>query len=89
MYDENTAVKRIDMTTAQIIEIDGEQAVCLPEEFRFTSATVSIRKDGQAVVLEPIKRKTWPPNFFEEIHIEDPAFVRPIQGEMPPAPKWN
>ena len=49
------------MTTAQIIELDGTQAVRLPGEFRFASATVSIRKDGQAVVLEPLKAMTWPP----------------------------
>ncbi len=75
------------MTTAQIIEqLDGSQAVRLPEEFRFASATVSIRKDGQAVVLEPLKTATWPADFFEAIHITDPAFARPSQGEMPPAP---
>jgi virulence-associated protein VagC len=74
------------MTTAQIFELDGTQAVRLPEEFRFASATVSIRKDGQAVVLEPLKTATWPLDFFEAIHITDPAFVRPPQGEMPPAP---
>ena len=25
----------------------------------------------------------WPPGFFEEIRIEDPAFVRPAQGDTP------
>lgn len=57
------------MTTAQIIELDGTQAVRLLGEFRFASATVSIRKDGHAVVLEPLKTTTWPPNFFEAIHL--------------------
>ena len=28
----------------------------------------------------------WPPGFFEEIRITDPAFVRPPQGERPPLP---
>jgi len=74
------------MTTALIIDLDGTQAVRLPDEFRFASSTVSIRRDGQAVVLEPIKLATWPANFFEQIQITDPAFSRPIQGEMPPAP---
>lgn len=73
------------MTTAQIIEINGQQAICLPEGFRFASGgAVSIRKDGQAVVLEQIKPKTWPPNFFEDISIEDPAFARPPQGHFQP-----
>lgn len=26
----------------------------------------------------------WPPGFFDEIRVTDPAFVRPAQGEMPP-----
>ncbi len=74
------------MTTALIIDLDGTQAVRLPDEFRFSSATVSIRRDGQAVVLEPVKQAAWPANFFESIRIADPAFLRPDQGEMPPAP---
>jgi hypothetical protein len=28
----------------------------------------------------------WPPGFFEAIQIDDPAFTRPEQGQMPPAP---
>ena len=28
-------------------------------------------------------RRNWPNRFFEEIRIEDPAFVRPPQGEAP------
>lgn len=76
------------MTTAQIIELDGTQAVRLPEEFRFASSTVSIRKDGQAVVLEPLKAATWPEDFFDQIHTTDPAFDRPLQGQMPPAPTF-
>ena len=27
---------------------------------------------------------SWPPGFFDEILITDPAFVRPAQGEMTP-----
>ena len=77
------------MTSAQIIHLDGTQAVRLPEEFRFSSPTVSIRKDGQAVVLEPLKTMTWPADFFQRICITDPAFIRPPQGEAPPAPTLN
>ena len=32
------------------------------------------------------KPQTWPPDFLEKIHIADPTFVRPDQGELPPAP---
>jgi hypothetical protein len=27
---------------------------------------------------------TWPPGFFDAIRIDDPAFQRPDQGELPP-----
>ena len=74
------------MTITQIIELDGTQAVRLPEEFRFATATVSIRRDGDAVVLEPLKTTSWPEDFFQQIRITDPAFDRPSQGQMPPTP---
>lgn len=74
------------MKTIDVISIDGRQAVKLPDEFRFEEATVSIRKEGQAVILEPVKSDTWPAGFFAAIRIDDPAFVRPPQGETPPVP---
>jgi len=77
------------MTTARIISIDGHQTISLPDEYRFNDATVSIRKEGDAVILEPVRLDAWPPGFFEAIHIDDPAFTRPVQGEAPPAPKLD
>ena len=74
------------MKTTEVISIDGRQAVKLPDEFRFSDATVSIRKEGEAVILEPVKSGTWPAGFFEAIRIDDPALARPPQGETPPAP---
>ncbi len=77
------------MTTAQIIELDGSQAVRLPEGFRFASPTVSIRRDGDAVVLEPLKTTSWPVDFFQQIRITDPAFDRPSQDQTLPAPTFH
>jgi antitoxin VapB len=74
------------MSTVEILDVGGSQMVKLPEEFRFQTAEVSIRREGDAVVLEPIKPAAWPPEFFDAIHIDDPKFVRPEQGPMPPAP---
>lgn len=65
------------------------QAVKLPDEFRFCGPSVSIRRAGDAVILEPIKPTAWPAGFFEEIKIDDPAFQRPEQGQTPPAPSWD
>jgi len=77
------------MKTVEILETDRGQAVPLPEEFRFATRTVSIRRDGEAVILEPIKPSHWPERFFDAIRINDPAFIRPEQGPTPPAPRLD
>jgi virulence-associated protein VagC len=74
------------MKTAQIVATSNGPAVVLPEEFRFEGSSVAIRRDGAAVILEPIKPADWPPGFFSAIRIDDPAFQRPEQGNLPPIP---
>jgi virulence-associated protein VagC len=74
------------MTTVKILETSSGQTVPLPEQFRFNTTVVSLRREGDAVILEPVKPSDWPPHFFEDIQIEDPAFARPAQGPLPPAP---
>jgi virulence-associated protein VagC len=44
--------------------------------------TVFVRQDGESVVLEPVKAKTWPKGFFDSVHVTDPAFERPKQGQL-------
>ena len=39
-------------------------------------------------VLEPVKSNAWPTGFFDAIHIADPAFSRPAQGELPSVKSW-
>jgi len=77
------------MKTAAIQNINAVQTVVLPREFRFEVNTVMIRKEGEAVILEPVKAAHWPPGFFESIRIDDPAFARPDQGLMPQAPTFD
>ena len=72
--------------TAQVISLGGEQAIKLPAEFRVSGEALSIRKDGEAIILEPMKSSHWPESFFQQIRIEDPAFRRPSQGELPDVP---
>ena len=62
------------------------QAVRLPDEFRFDVNEVSIRREGEAVILEPVKAARWPNRFFEKIRIDDPTFIRPDQGQTSPVP---
>lgn len=72
------------MSTAEVVDIGGVQAVKLPEGYRFNVSTISIRREGEAVVLEPLHGSRWPEGFFEAIRIDDPKFVRPDQGSVPP-----
>lgn len=74
------------MKTAEVVDIGGMQVVRLPEEFQFDSRVVSIRREGEALILEPLRATAWPNGFFEAIRIEDPRFARPDQGPMPPVP---
>jgi virulence-associated protein VagC len=74
------------MIVAQIVETSQGQTVRLPDEFRFGTRVVSIRRVGDAIVRDPVKPATWPEGFFESIRIDDPAFTRLEQGPTPPAP---
>jgi virulence-associated protein VagC len=77
------------MKTVEIVETDHGQTVPLPEEFRFATRTVAIRRDGEAVILEPVRPSHWPERFFDRIRIDDPAFTRPDQGPIPPAARLD
>jgi len=75
------------MATTKVFQSGDGQAVQLPHGFEFTSSEVAVRREGDAVILEPIKPRNWPINFFENIRIDDPAFERPTQLTMPDAPR--
>ncbi len=42
---------------AKLFQHGGSQAVRLPKAFRFEGAEVTVRREGEAVILEPIKKK--------------------------------
>ena len=52
------------------------QAVRLPKAFRFKGSEVKIRKEGDKVILEPLKRAEWPVGFWEGFY-PDPDFEIP------------
>ena len=47
--------------TAKLFTHGGSQAVRLPKAFRFEGTEVSVRKEGDAVILEPVKvqKESW------------------------------
>lgn len=56
------------------------QAVRLPREFRFDTDTVLVRREGNAVVLEPVRE--WPAGYAESFSGIPDDFERPAQGKI-------
>ncbi len=75
--------------TTKIVQTPEGPAVLLPEGFRFEDTTVTIMRDGDAVIVQPLPPAEWPEGFWEKIRIDDPTFKRHDQGEMPPAPSFD
>jgi virulence-associated protein VagC len=53
--------------TGKLFKNGRSQAVRLPKAFRFLGDEVAIRREGEAVILEPIKRKAWPRGYWERL----------------------
>jgi antitoxin VapB len=47
------------MAEAKLFKVGGSQAVRLPKEFRMPGDRVSIRKEGDRVILEPLPKRRW------------------------------
>jgi antitoxin VapB len=67
---------------AKLFMHGGSQAVRLPKEFRFEGKEVLIRKQGESVVLEPVKRDM--AAFWAEID----RLRGDAQLELPPPLEW-
>ncbi|MGH6870138.1 MAG: type II toxin-antitoxin system antitoxin VapB [Rhizomicrobium sp.] len=73
------------MKTAKIFMSGRSQAVRLPKEFRFEGKEVRVRKVGNGVMLEPMK-KNWEAIFAEiDKHI-DPDFMKDGRDQPPMPP---
>ena len=62
--------------TAKLFQNGRSQAVRLPKAFRFLGTEVKIRKEGDAVILEPLERSEWADGFWG-IFAPDPDFEIP------------
>jgi antitoxin VapB len=72
------------MATAKLFAHGGSQAVRLPKAFRFEGTEVSIRKEGDAVILEPVRAKeTWDEFWarIDSIRAEAGSFPDPPRDE--------
>jgi antitoxin VapB len=69
------------MSTAKVFRSGNSQAVRLPKEFRFPVGTeeVAIRRQGERLILEPVKHEKWPEEFWSAFGGMSPDFERPRQ----------
>lgn len=67
--------------TAKIFWSGNSQAVRLPKEFRFEPGTeeVAIRREGEQIILEPVKAEEWPDDFWRAFEGMPKGFERPAQ----------
>jgi antitoxin VapB len=70
---------------AKVFWTGRSQAVRLPQEFRFQTDTVLVRREGERVILEPADE--WPAGYVESFAGVDADFTRPRQGKIDKRPK--
>lgn len=62
---------------AKVFWSGPSQAVRLPKAFRFTTDEVTIRKVGDALILEPAPRRGWPVGYAASFAGMPEDFERP------------
>ncbi len=78
---ENGSPLEGPLARAKLFQHGGSQAVRLPKAFRFEGSEVTVRRDGDAVILEPVKQ-TRPPT-REEMDAFWAKIDSLSQGEFP------
>ena len=72
------------MKNARLFWNGRSQAVRLPKEFRFEGDEVHIRREGKRVILEPIRRLSWPEGYWESWGAVPDDFEAPTALASPP-----
>jgi antitoxin VapB len=69
------------MPTAKVFQSGNSQAVRLPKDFRFPAGVeeVSIRRQGDRIILELLEREEWPEDFWQAFEGMSADFERPRQ----------
>ncbi len=68
------------MKTAEVIELQGSQAVKLPDDFRFDGESVWISRQGDAVILQPMKWPSGPRRSSKISGLTIPRSAGPTKG---------
>lgn len=75
---ETAVADVVEPDTARLFWNGRSQAVRLPKAFRFEGEAVRIRRSGESVILEPLKRRGWPPGFWESFGKVGEDFERAV-----------
>jgi antitoxin VapB len=51
----------------QLLSDGDSQIVRLPEECRLDASAVRIRRQGRAIILEPLEKPSFPEGYFERL----------------------
>ncbi|MDB4981613.1 MAG: SpoVT/AbrB protein [Myxococcales bacterium] len=73
------------MTSAigKLFQNGRSQAVRLPKEFRFPGDEVTLRREGDAVIMEPVRQKTWPRGYWSRLREMRADFeVEPMRARL-------
>lgn len=81
-----TKLTRKPTSTAKVFMSGRSQAVRLPQEFRFTSTEVAIRKVGESVVLSPLY-EDWDDYLANAPRVDDDFVEVMARREEPPPEK--
>ncbi|MDO8378163.1 antitoxin [Phenylobacterium sp.] len=74
-----------EVLKAKLFTHGGSQAVRLPKAFRFEGTEVRIRRDGDKVILEPVRAKL--SDLWAELDaLAEPEHPFPYPPKQPPAP---
>lgn len=74
------------MARAKLFRNGRSQAVRLPKEFRFDGDEVEVRRQGSRVILEPVKRRSWPKGYWTSWKKVPEDFEAPDPNPSRPAP---
>jgi virulence-associated protein VagC len=70
---------------AKVFWTGRSQAVRLPKEFRFDEEEVAVYRDGDRVILEPLRRRrSWPRGYWERLDELARGFEFPEVTPLPP-----
>jgi antitoxin VapB len=68
---------------AKLFRNGRSQAVRLPKEFRLPGKEVMVRREGDLVILEPIRQNTWPRGYWARLREMKADFeAEPLQLKL-------